>query len=807
MSPAFRHPDYELGEELGRGGFGVVYLARRKGMQDCAVKLFYPDRVDLVRVARELEKLQRVREHRGVVTVYDFDLGGASPFYAMGLHAERGSDGRLWGRTLEGRCGRVSEREAWRLIGEVAAALAYLHEHEVIHCDVKPGNVLLTDERPAGVKVCDFGQSRGSVGQWAERVGTVTYAAPEQLARPGESGGGSGYRWDVYGFGVLAFELLTGRLPRLETWASGAAEQLATLRQSMGEETATARWIELVVEAVRRAGPVNWPAGVKGDREKRAVIVRCMAIEPEKRYGDMRAVVEALEAVDTRRALRRNRRVLGMVGAMAIVAMAAAGLAGWLWREAEEAKRRIATERDRADKARVQAEGLVDFMTFDLRDKLRPIGRLDLMEDLIRRVEAYHRQREEDEAAGKEARSVEELRRRSVNFDTQGNTWSALGNLGEALASYRRSLEMREVLAARDPTNAELQRDLSVSLDKVGDVRKTQGDPDGALDSYRRSLEIRERLAQQEPGNPEWRRNLSVSFANVGDVLKARGDLDGALANARRFLEGAENLVRGDPDNAAWRRDLVVGLNMVGDVRQAEGDLDGALANHQRALAEAERLAGQDPKNADWKRDLALSLDRVGDVRKAQGDADGALDNWRRSLEITEGLASQDPKNTGWQRDLLVGLNKVGDVHQDRGAFDAALASYGQSLKIAEALAAQNPDNINWRRDLAVGLNKSGAAQHARGHLDEAVGSYRRSLEIREKLARQDSDNAEWQRDVFVGLANLAHVELQRGNRPAAKAYLIRGEAIIARLVATAPKHAQWQEDLREVRRRLADLE
>ena len=108
---SFQHSNYEVREELGRGAFGVVYRARRKGRQPCAVKVFDPERVDLERVGRELEKLQRVQEHRGVVTVLDFDLAGKKPFYAMGLHAEKAADGGMRGRTLERLCGKVTERD------------------------------------------------------------------------------------------------------------------------------------------------------------------------------------------------------------------------------------------------------------------------------------------------------------------------------------------------------------------------------------------------------------------------------------------------------------------------------------------------------------------------------------------------------------------------------------------------------------------------------------------------------------------------------------------------------------------------
>ena len=89
MSPPRLHPDYEFLDLLGEGSFGWVWRTKWRGVQERAVKVFKPGRVNTDQVSRELEKLQHVREHPGVVAVYDFDLACDQPYYAMSLHAER----------------------------------------------------------------------------------------------------------------------------------------------------------------------------------------------------------------------------------------------------------------------------------------------------------------------------------------------------------------------------------------------------------------------------------------------------------------------------------------------------------------------------------------------------------------------------------------------------------------------------------------------------------------------------------------------------------------------------------------------
>ena len=172
-----------------------------------------------------------------------------------------------------------------------------------------------------------------------------------------------------------------------------------------------------------------------------------------------------------------------------------------------------------------------------------------------------------------------------------GDAQAVLGQSAPALASYETAQTLSEQRLARaladTPDNLAAQRDLSVSHNMIGDVLVAQGDGPGALAVYRKSLAIREALAARDPANTEWQRDLSVSYIKIGDVLKAQGDGPGALAVYRKSLAIREALAARDPANAEWQRDLIVS-----NVKLSEATGDKTFVKRALAIAEAMRDKG-----------------------------------------------------------------------------------------------------------------------------------------------------------------------------------------------------------------------
>jgi serine/threonine protein kinase len=202
-------PQLEIESVLGRGGMGVVYLAKQKTLERrVALKLLAPERTEdpvfAARFATEAQALARLH-HPHIVTVYDF--GRAGGYYYLLMEYVDGLSLRQVQQT-----GRLAAAEALAIVPQICEALQYAHEQGVVHRDIKPENILM--DRQGRVKVADFGLARlaasASEAEEADVVmGTPGYMAPEQRTHPERVD----HRADIYALGAVFYEMLTGRRP------------------------------------------------------------------------------------------------------------------------------------------------------------------------------------------------------------------------------------------------------------------------------------------------------------------------------------------------------------------------------------------------------------------------------------------------------------------------------------------------------------------------------------------------------------------------------------------------------------------
>jgi eukaryotic-like serine/threonine-protein kinase len=301
-------PGYEPQRFLGAGAYGEVWVAiDRTTGRHVAIK-FYLHRggLDWSLLSHEVEKLALLSADRYVVQLLDVGWESDPPYYVM----EYVENGSLADR-LE-KPDSLPVGEATTLFREIAVGLMHAHSKGVLHCDLKPANVLLDqDGKP---RLADFGQSRLSHDQ-TPALGTLFYMAPEQ-ARPDAV---PDARWDVYALGAIFYFMLTGKPPYRNAWSASEVDAGRDLEQRLA----------LYRRLINKSLPPDDHRHISGvDRQLAEIIDRCLAIKPEQRYPTVQAVLDALNTRERARA-RRPLVVLGALGPLLLL-LVVSGLA-WLW--------------------------------------------------------------------------------------------------------------------------------------------------------------------------------------------------------------------------------------------------------------------------------------------------------------------------------------------------------------------------------------------------------------------------------------------------------------------------------------------
>ncbi len=207
-------PDLEILELVGRGGMGVVYKARQKGLDRLvALKILSPKIGQEPAFAERFQREARAMamlSHPHIVAVYDFGQTDGLYYFLMEF-----VDGVSLRRLLD--AGKLSSQEALAIVPQICEALQFAHDHGVVHRDIKPENILL--DKAGRVKIADFGLAKlmgreardlgFSLTGVGQVMGTPHYMAPEQLEHPQAVD----HRADIYSLGVVFYQMLTGELP------------------------------------------------------------------------------------------------------------------------------------------------------------------------------------------------------------------------------------------------------------------------------------------------------------------------------------------------------------------------------------------------------------------------------------------------------------------------------------------------------------------------------------------------------------------------------------------------------------------
>ena len=757
---------WRLVERVGEGGMGEVWRAERADgvyRAEAAVKLVRPGLApDLVaRFRAERHVLARL-DHPAIARLLD---GGTAsdgrPYLALGFvrgepvtdYADRrrlGVDARL------------------ALFTEVCEAVAYAHARLVVHRDLKPSNVLVaeTAEGPR-VKLLDFGIAKllGDDGGLRTRTGrpvlTPAYAAPEQAA-----GGAVTTATDVFGLGVVLYELLAGVRPAPGGDATRPSDAVTTAGKTAGRVPpappgdaggAARDGTAPDSGALRSTTAERLRRRLRGDLDR--ICLKALRADPARRYrgaaelgADVRRHLDGLpvEARPESRAYRAGkfvRRNRALVAAAAVALVAVVGGAGAaLWQAAEAGR-----QRDRAEAEAETAGVTADFLAglFEGAEPGVALGDSLTANDLLARGVA----RAETELADAPIVHARVL-------DAVGEAYRTLGEYGRADTLFGRAVEVLRPLRAEAPAA------YAAALSNRGMARSYLGDYDRAAADLARALAAFAALGDST--SPDALAALNQTAANAA----RRGDYEQAarqLGRVVRIERAVYEATGAPPDGFGIHLDNYGTILMLLD-RPAEGEpfVREALAVNRATLGEVH------PTTAITTGNLATLLRSMGRFGEAEPLA-------RRALEINAELLGGD------HPDLAVNQSNLAIVLTGRGAFAEAEALFRRSL--ATKLQTYGPDHPS----VAVTQIGLGEVLRRTGRAGEAVAVLRRAVATTEGLPPGHRYDQDGRRQLALALA-------AAGRTAEGEAVLERG---IGRIDALDEPDAEARQALRDALRSL----
>ncbi len=631
-------PGYDILDELGHGGMGIVFKARHKRLQRLvAIKLMlqadYAGKTARDRFDAEAQVVARM-QHPNIVQVFEVGEIDGKPFFSLEF---------VDGGTLSEKVAKnlMRPKETATMMVTLARAIHYAHEHGIVHRDLKPGNVLLTED--GAPKIADFGLAKkleedSGMTRMGTIVGTPSFMPPEQAAGEVNRVGKSA---DIYSLGAILYDLLTGRPP------FKGANVIETLQ---------------LVRSQEPLAPSSLQPGVPRDLE--TICLKCLQKDPARRYATAAELADDLqrylkgEPILARpigtperiwRWCKRNQRVAALLGAVAVLLILITAGSTTAAIFINNSRNQIREQRDEIGQQKSTIAGQLVEIT----------AKEKLAKD---RLEAY---REGVDAFVNEAPSIlegyplarapsEELLQLTVKLleDAQGKANDAgltdrgrlsillrqselaraQGNYDEAARLLAESHQLAVTLAAPgQPERDKSAGNLALVLNLQAAVARGKRDFAHALALHEQALrQQQDVLDHPESGEipPEeartWIANTLFSIAETrSELAKTLRDPQAARrerTQARRSLEQAEPHLKAAipkvPPRQAERLTNRLGVAALeyGRISEKLDDLDGAGDGFGDAVATFQKLVQTHPSNLMYKQNLSVAAAEYGDI-------------------------------------------------------------------------------------------------------------------------------------------------------------------------------------------------
>ena len=665
---------WQLTREIGRGGMGVVWEARRADEQyeqRVAVKLLPAGLLSESAIARFRNERQILAslDHPSIARLLDGGtLADGSPYLAMEY---------IEGAALDAWCEREKPdlRRRLQVFLTICEAVEYAHRRLVVHRDLKPANILVTEE---GVpKLLDFGiakliEAEGGTAQATTRLLTPEFASPEQLR-----GGAITTSSDIFSLGTVLYVLLTGWKP----FAATDGDTLGVMRAVCEED----------------------PPLPSADGELAAIVLQTLRKNPDERYpsvhalaDDIRAWLEGREVSAVRQPwwrrmarLARRHKTQSAAVALAVVSLVA-GTGVSLW-QAGVARH----QRERAERRFGEVRRFSRSVLFELHEAIRSLpgatpARLLLLERATEFLDGLSADAAADD--GLKLELAEGYRRLG---HLQGGEFSEnLGRRDDAIRSFRQAVRLGETVLAGRQQPVEAGLSLLRSYDDLARALLEKHEAGEAELWHRKQAELCGLLEPRSLGEPRVRSAVADDYSARAVFRTQMSDYAKAKELYRRALE-----IYGEPK--ANRAQYAFACKRLGALLIVDGTLDEAERCYRTALSIEDAEIAAAP--GDWRRllDRTFTLSDLGLILKKRRDLAGAAKLYEEVVETRRAALAADPGDVRNVRLTAAAGLKLAAVYTESRRHHDAIRLGREALRLRERSMAITNDYAE-RRDAAL---------------------------------------------------------------------------------------------------------
>jgi serine/threonine-protein kinase len=818
------HSRFRVIRPHAKGGLGLVSVAMDEELyrevafkelqEHCANDLECQGRFLL-----EAEITGRL-EHPGVVPIYGLGArADGRPFYAMrfirGESLKKAiaefhkthADGRDPGQYALGL------RNLLRRFIDVCNTMQYAHSRGIVHRDLKPENVMLG--KYGETLVVDWGAAKSvhrpedspgsdevtlrpvhtsgsAYTQMGSVIGTPVFMSPEQAeGRSSEVGPLS----DVYSLGSTLYALLTNHRP------CAAETVLDVLENVRSGKFVKPRQINPRISAALEA-----------------VCVKAMALKPEDRYANPRALAEDIEHwmadepvsahQDTfgeraGRWMRRHRNwVQAGVAALLLVSLVSAA-ATLLVNRARKAATNLAEQNLilAAERGAAREEALDGYQRARRAVDTWLTGIPEALKYFPGVLEARHRLQqmaaeEYERFAQKHYDDVELELERGRAYLRLGDVRRALNEQPQAEEAYRSAEALFQELAASHADMPDCQLELANSHTKLGLVLAETGSTENADGEYRRAADRLRKLAEEHPGEPRFRDALGAALLNRGALLVTLQRRPEAVDLLRQAVDLFENLGKIDPAEPKHLEDASRARSVLSVVLADEGNHDDALVEISQAANDLDDLVRIDPENAGFLETRASGQVYLAGVLRSVGKHDEEIGAYRQAIDDYQTLRAVRPDVPLYREGSAIAGTDFGQLLHELGRNAEAHAELTRALETFTELIGEYPRVYQYHQELALCRDNLGEVLGDLGRNEEAKSEHEAALDVFEQFSHQFPDVREfWERQA-VSRSHLAGVLHKLGLHDQAKEQFSTAVGTMNELIQADPDVPRYRNEL-----------